>query len=260
ATVRNARVAPTKHSLADSPPSHSASAQWLGYFRRNADQLLESPWERGAQVTADEAAAIRGSIQGFQLGESSEGRHLIGCARRWAQMHGDPAYLDAIELFIKEEQRHARELGRFMDLADIPRVKKSWPDTVFRRLRHAADLEVSISVLVTAEIVSKVYYPALRAATRSSVLRAICDQIIHDETPHVQFQAERLRLLRRQCGPLALGLRHWLHRVLFWGTCWVVWYKHGRAMRAGGLQLGPYLRQCGGALAEALSEMDPRRA
>ncbi len=69
-----------------------------------------------------------------------------------------------------------------------------------------------------------------------------------------------LGMLRRQRGPMALGLRHLLHRILFWGTCWVVWYKHGRAMRAGGLTLGSYLGQCGAELADALRERNPRQS
>jgi hypothetical protein len=227
-------------AVVDHPPLLSASAGWLDYFQRNCHELLDVPWERGAEVTAAEVSAIRSSIQGFQLGESSEGRHLMKCARSYAVQNNDPDYGLAVELFIKEEQRHARDLGRFMDLAGIPRITKTWPDTVFRRLRHTADLEISISVLLTAEIIAKVYYPALRAATQSAVLRMICDQIIHDEAPHVEFQCQRLAILRRNCGRLSLAVRHALQRFLFFGTCFVVWHKHGRAMRAGQLTFGAF--------------------
>lgn len=236
-----------------------ASQRWLAYFLQNRDKLLDVPWERSAEVTEEEVKTIRRSIQGFQLGESSEGRHLMQCAREYAEEHCDPDYREGVELFIKEEQRHARDLGRFMESAGIPRIKKTWPDTVFRRLRHAADLEVSISVLVTAEIIAKVYYPALRTATSSMMLRTICDQIVHDETPHVEFQAERLAILRMSCGPISLAIRHCLQRFLFWGTCLVVWYKHGRAMRAGGLTFVLYVRRCLEEFSEALRAMDPRR-
>jgi hypothetical protein len=237
----------------------TASHRWLAYFRQNRDELLDVPWERGAEVTEEEVKTIRRSIQGFQLGESSEGRHLMQCARKYAEEHCDPDYREAVELFIKEEQRHACDLGRFMELAGIPRIKKTWPDTVFRRLRHAADLEISISVLVTAEIIAKVYYPALRTATSSMMLRTICDQIVHDETPHVEFQAEQLAILRRNCGPISLAVRHFLQRFLYWGTCLVVWFQHGQAMRAGGLTFGLYVRRCLSEFSEALRAMDPRR-
>ena len=84
-----------------------------------------------------------------------------------------------------------------MDLNRIPRVRRGWTDSVFRWLRNVVGtLEISIGVLVTAEIIAKVYYPALREASGSVVLRAICDQIIRDERKHVEFQTEQLAGLR----------------------------------------------------------------
>ena len=153
----------------------------------------------------------------------------------------DPAYREVIRLFIREEQRHARELGRFMKLADIPLLSRTWPDTVFRWLRHRAGLELSITVLLTAEILAKVYYVGLRDATGSALLQRLCEQILADEIAHVRFQAERLAILRQ--GRAAWRLRTWhgWQRMLFWGACWVVWWGHARALRA------------------ALGQMDSRR-
>ena len=136
-------------------------------------------------------------MQEFQLGESSEGRHLMTRAIRHAADTGDVDYIPALRLFIAEEHRHARDLGRVLDLAGIPRVGRTWPDTVFRWLRKGAGLELSIAVLVTAEIIAKVYYAALREATHAPVLRRLCDQILADEVQHVRFQAERVAILRR---------------------------------------------------------------
>ena len=144
-----------------------------------------------------------------------------------------------------------------MELAGIATIKKTWPDTVFRKLRQFADLEVSISVLITAEIIAKVYYPALREATHSPVLRTLCDQIIHDEAPHVEFQAQRLAILRKTRGSIPLRIRHGLHRFLFLGTCLVVWYKHGRAFRAGGLGFRAFWRNCWREFASARKLMNP---
>jgi len=235
-----------------------SSIEWDEYFAANEQRLLDVPWDDGVEISQVERDAIASSIQGFQLGESSEGRHLLKCARRYSEVHGDPSYLPAIQRFIREEQRHARELGRFMGMAGIPRIKKTWPDTVFRLLRHRAGLELSIGVLVTAEIIAKVYYPALRNATSSSVLRRVCDQIIHDEAPHVEFQCERLAILRQRRGRVGLAITHGSHRFLFWGTCFVVWYKHGKAMRAGGMKFRDFWNRCWQEFHLARQLMDPR--
>ena len=243
---------------AATPPYRTKpSARWREHFRHNGQSLLELPWARGAQVTDAERDAIASSVQEFQLGESSEGKNLARSAMRYAERTGDFDYVPALGLFMAEEHRHARDLGRFLDLAGVPRVGKAWPDTVFRWLRRGAGLELSVAVLVTAEVIAKVYYAALREATGSALLRRLCDQILRDEVTHVHFQTERLAILRR-------GRRRWLvaagsalHRLFMAGTCLVVWHKHGRAMRHGGWTFGRFWRDTWREMREALRRMDP---
>jgi hypothetical protein len=238
-------------------PGFRDSADWAEYFLRNRDHLLEQPWELGAEVTEAEVEAIASSVQEFQLGESSEGRHLISAARRYAIKAADPVYVEALRLFIAEEHRHARDLGRFLDLAGVSRAAHAWPDTVFRWLRRRAGLETSIVVLVTAEIIAKVYYAALRESTRSRLLRRLCDQILADEVAHVHFQTERLAILRAGRPRWRVALRQGAHRFLMFGTCFVVWHKHARAMRAGGYGFGRFWRDTWLEMRDALRRSDP---
>lgn len=211
-----------------------AGREWLDYFERNACELLDVPWDLAGELTAAEHRAIAASLQIFQLGESSEGRHLSRCAKRYADANDDADYYSAIRLFIREEQRHARDLARFMTQNGIERIQKTFSDSVFRFLRKPAGLELSIAVLVTAEIVAQVYYPALQQATQSEILHAICEQIIRDETPHVQFQCERLAILRVGRSSWKRAICHGLQRGLMFGTLFVVWAQHRRVFRAAG--------------------------
>lgn len=238
-------------------PSPVSSTEWVEYFRTNSRSLLPIPWDQGAQVTDRQRDAIAVSIAEFQLGESSEGRHFIACARAYAAHSGDENYVAALGAFIAEEQRHARDLGRFMDLAGIPRAGHSWPDRIFRWLRRRAGLELSITVLVTAEIIARVYYAALRDATCSTVLRTLCRQILADEIRHVQFQAERLAILRRGRSRRTIAAAQVAHRLFLAGTCLVVWHKHRRAMRAGGYGFRRFWRETWSYMRDALRRMDP---
>ena len=54
-----------------------SSAEWRAYFEANAAALMEIPWERGAELSVEELKVIAASVQIFQIGESSEGRHLL---------------------------------------------------------------------------------------------------------------------------------------------------------------------------------------
>ncbi len=234
-----------------------SSYAWCLYFRTNGAKLLEIPWELGAGVTSAELAAIRDSVREFQLGESAEGRHFVGAARAYAARTGDNDYVDAVRLLIAEEQRHARELARFLDLAGVPLARRTASDTLFRWLRKRAGLEICVAVLVTAEIIAKIYYAALRAATQSPVLQKICDQILRDEVEHVRFQCERLAILRRARSRWRVRIGHAMHRALFAVACLAVWRRHGRAMRAGGYGFARFWREAWGEFRSALVQMDP---
>jgi hypothetical protein len=210
----------------------ASSTRWVFYFQFNREHLRPLPWEDRYHLAEPEIRAIADSIRVFQLGESSDGRHFKDLARRYARATGDADYIEANRLFIEEEQRHARDLGRFMDRAGLPRASAHWTDRVFRRLRQAAGLELCIAILVTAEIIAKVYYRALRAATASPLLQAICDQILRDEYQHVRFQTEMLHRLRagrpRGLRLAAVGL----HRLFMGLTALVVWFGHRKVFRA----------------------------
>ena len=246
-------------SVSTDPPEKELSRYWLEYFVANTTSLLEIPWGRGAEITVAERRAIVSSIQEFQLGESSEGRHLLRSAETFAKRTRDPHYPEAMRLFIKEEQRHARDLGRFMDMAAIPRIRHTWPDRVFRRLRQVGGgLEISISVLITAEIIAKVYYAALREATGSSVLRRLCDRILRDEDAHVRFQCDYLAVIRKDRKDWTLALTEALQRFLFFGTCLVVWKSHRRAIKQGGITFRLFWKMCWDEMSTAFRQMKSR--
>ncbi|MCI0462519.1 MAG: ferritin-like domain-containing protein [Gemmataceae bacterium] len=235
-----------------------SSGQWCCYYHDNAERLLPLPWRLGAELTDEERAAVIDSIQDFQLGEQSEGHNLLKRAAAYAERADDPEYLEAMRLFVGEEQRHAATLARFLSRANVPLLARSRLDSVFRLLRRLAGLELCISVLLTAETIGKVYYQALRRATGSVLLRRICDQLLRDEVQHIRFHAERLALLRSKRARWRVWLAHGWHWVLFGGTCLVRWVKHRRALRAGGLGLWAFWRACRLEAGRVLRLMNPR--
>ena len=158
---------------------------------------------------------------------------LKRAGRAYADRTGDFEYLNALKLFIEEEQNHSAVLGRFMAQQDIPQIEKDWTDSSFRFIRRMAGLNVCITVLITAEIVAAVYYRALGQATRSLVLRAICGQILIDEAHHLQFQASTLAKERSSWNPIKRWFFRQLHRVFLMGTIAIVWKEHRNVYRAG---------------------------
>ena len=234
------------------------SAGWAAYFAANAARRHPVPWDAGAGVTDAELAEIAPSLRAWQLGETSDGSHLPAAARRHAAAVGDPAHVDAVRLFIAEERRHGADLSRFLDLAGVERATSHWGDSLFRAVRYATPgMEAWATPVVMVETHAMLYYAAVRRATGSPVLRAVCTRILADEVPHIRFQCERLALLHR-------GRSRWLrlataaaHRVLFAAVTLAIWCGHRRALRAGGYDLRRFVREAWSRMRAAWRAMDP---
>jgi hypothetical protein len=235
-----------------------SSGQWREYFAKNCEGSNLLTCDADVHLNNHEREAVIKSLQAFQIGESSEGLHLYRCATEYAKKTGDVEYVEAVRLFIREEQRHAQYLARFMGLADIPVARKIFIDGVFRMLRQVAGLECSVSVLMIAEIIANVYYRALHDATRSDFLKAICNQVLRDERMHVQFQAERLAIIRKSRKQLILVITNSVQRFFFAGTLLVVWMKCKDTLRAVGHTPPSFFRDCWKELNVAVCLMDFR--
>ncbi len=239
-------------------PTVRSSEEWIAYFEKNANELRPIPWELGVGTTGPELAIVTQSLRSWQLGESSDGLQLQAIAERYAKKIGDPHIVEMIALFTAEEQRHGATLGRFLDLAGVRRAGWDWGDAFFRVIRHALPrMEVWVTPVIMAEIHAMVYYNAIRKATPSPVLRAICEQLLADEVPHIRFQCERLATLHRHRSRFLRKLTMGFHRFLFAGITLAVWVGHRKAIRAGGYGFKKYWRAVWGKMQAAWRTMSP---
>jgi len=203
---------------------------WEEHFRLNRHHFSDIDWNRHDYLSAKERKVICSSLRQFQRGEHSEGKHLF----EFAKSFPDPAYLRSIVLFIKEEQTHARVLSLFMEKNRIPKLESHWVDNVFRWLRSLGSLRNSVQVLLTAEIIAKVYYQALAHATNSNLLQQLCRQIVKDELSHIEFQCSTLNIMNNATPEFSKKLNHFIHFVLMFGTTAIVWVYHRRVLSRGG--------------------------
>jgi hypothetical protein len=216
------------------------SCWWWEHFRANENHQLTIPWDDACPLDGAQRRILLPSLQDFQLGESSEGRHGRARAEAYGERVGDPHYAEAIRLLFAEENRHAAYLARYLRLHGADPIGRSWTDFVFRRVRRLMGLELLLVVLLTAELIGEVYYRAVRAATDCPALRAVCTQLLRDEAMHVRFHIERFRLLRQDRWRMRTVLHDGLWKCFFIATCLAVWLKHRRAFRLGGYPFGRY--------------------
>jgi hypothetical protein len=241
-------------------PRVYSGGEWAALFRDNPNWGTPLLWDSGPDVTPGELAAIARSLQAWQLGETSDGRHLRAAAARFADRLGDPDYAAAVDLFIREEQRHGETLGRFLDLAGAGRLRRDWGDLLFRAARYCLrDIEMWTTPVVMVETLALVYYNAVRRATGSPLLRAICRRILADEVPHLRFQCERFAILYHRRPRVAFRLAMLGHRLAFFAVLLLVWAGHRRALRAGGYTWRRYWRAAWDRMSACWRQMDPRR-
>ena len=202
--------------------------EWLEFFRENDKHRLQIDFSQETTLSDDTKALILPSISAFQVGEHSDGLHLLKAAEAFASLFDEPAYPNVMKLFIKEENFHSSYLGEFMRYHDLPLRKSNFLDRTFRRLRKRADIRSEVVTLVTAEIVALSYYSALSDATDSPALKRICTQMLHDELPHVIFQSYTIGHFKQS--RWLKFKRHFLMRA----TTRAVWTAYGNVFRAAG--------------------------
>jgi hypothetical protein len=231
---------------------------WCDYFRRQKSTLLRQPWCNPTRLPADESELIADSLQEFQQGEGLEGGYFYQVVREEARRTGDDAYAEAHTLFMAEEKRHARDLGAFLDLEQIPRLPANTPrNWLFCFLARQCSFELILMIVVNVEIIAQAYYGALRRATSSRLLRGICTQILRDEAMHVRFHCERQAFLRRSRSALLQFATQILDFVLFCGAWLVCLSGHRKVLKAGRLTTMKYWNEARAYRRRAARMMNP---
>jgi hypothetical protein len=217
------------------------SKKWIMHFRENALQERVD-WNLNPAISESEITSILHSLQAWQLGETSDGAHLIHAATIYAHNIHDLDYIDAVKLFIKEEQKHGNNLGKYLDSIQKPRIKKDWGDTLFRKIRYFnTNMEIWTVAVITVESAAQVFYQCLKNATDCTLLKQICTDILIDEAYHIDFQTERMAIIFDTKSFISRCISRLVYPIFFFATSFVVWFAHKKLFRAGGTTFEKYM-------------------
>ena len=219
------------------------SQQWINYFTLNLQQK-RIDWLQLPCITDEELKPVLKSLQAWQLGETSEGRNLIKASTKHAEKNGDTLYVAAVKLFIKEEQKHGDNLGRYLDAIGQPRIKKDLGDTMFRKIRYLnASMEMWTLAVITVESAAQIFYQSLKDATHCNLLKQICTDILIDEAPHITFQQQRLAAIFDRKKSIEKTITFYGYKFFYRVTALVVWMAHKKLFKAGGNSFKKYWRK-----------------
>ncbi len=206
------------------------AARWRTCFEVLEDQHAGLSLDDIGTLAPVVEAGMRASLPTFQLGETGTGSHLLKMAERV----GDEDYVEALRLFIKEEQEHARLLALVCNALDISMLDSHWTDGVFQTARRLFGLRAEVLVLLVAEFVSLRFYEVLAEGVGDPTLANLFARIHADEQRHLEFHAATLpEHLERWPSTI----RHVAHAgwfTLVVGSAAIVAVDHRQALRACG--------------------------
>lgn len=225
-------------------------SNWRAHFEANVGRPL--PEVTPPPLSAERHAALRHSLAVFQLGESGEGRiaHEV-----WkVELPGvDDDYRVALGLFVAEEGRHARVLGRALNALGASPLSRHWSEKIFVRVRRLLGFRLKLLVLMAAEVVGIGFYGLLGNALGTSPLASALAQLCADEEAHLKFHADFFRAQTvRPFSHLGLRLAWWAL-----GTVGVaaVLVDHRHTLAAFGIPLRTAARALFGRVREGAARM-----
>jgi hypothetical protein len=175
--------------LVDAPRVDSSA--WLAWFRHNRSRESASV-PTSIAVHPELHDALVHALQVFHLGEAGEGR----VAKETACSDDpvlDAALVECVELYVREEGRHARELLAVLRGLGADPLRRTPAEKLFRWTRRAIGLRQKMLTIVVAEIVGLVFYELLNERVPHAAIADTAARIAADENAHLDFQAALFR-------------------------------------------------------------------
>lgn len=234
---------------------HWSSREWRNHFLESLKEQRVD-WQLPSALNVNRDRKLVRSLQAWQRGETSDGSHLLRAAAKYAKRQNDPDYLEAIRLFIREEQKHGENLGKYLDTIGAPRLGFDLGDWLFRRVRYFnGSIEIWTITVIIVEMYAQFYYAALSKAANCPLLTDICKDILIDEAHHIRFQAERLGTIIQGRSYLAGRATRLFYRFIFGIVTPAVWIGHGLVFRQAGIDYRQYHRKASRRFARILKRL-----
>ena len=217
-----------------------SSAHWLTYFLDNRQARVEISFPGRISVSAAVRVPLLRSLQRFQIGETGEGKHL----RKYASLVGDSVYEECIDLFVKEEQFHARVLSQMIQSLDGMLLSWHWSDLAFIGLRRMLGLKTEVFILLIAEIIGKCFYKTCAERLDDRLLSDAFSLIVLDEIGHLEFLCS---FMHDRMQPFSYPVRRAVHYgwcLLFVTACLVFIADHRRTLKALNVLPRDFMKDC----------------
>jgi hypothetical protein len=160
------------------------ASRFLATFVNN-EHRPDSVVPAALEVPEPLRAPLIDALLTFQAGETGEGRIVAEAARH---ARGDADFVTTMRLYIAEEGRHARELGKLVRALGGTVRTDVRTANAFRQARRLIGFRTKMLVLAAAEIVGIVFYELLAERVPCPPLCAVVQRIAKEEHRHLHYQ------------------------------------------------------------------------
>jgi len=213
-------------------------ARWQQFFASRSERQL--PELETSDDYSEFPASLAKSLAIFQLGESGGGR-ITEQARQSPIRDIDDHYADAMQLFVKEEHRHAEILAICIRNLGGNLIRQNWTARLFVFSRRLIGLRLKVLVLLAAEVVGICYYHLLATRLPPTRLKSLLAQLVNDERAHLHFHTDFLRSQTKSTWRRTVFICAW--RATMAAAAIVVLIDHRQALRDLDLKTSTVLRR-----------------
>lgn len=219
--------------------------QWNQYFIKNKE-LQENVIEaiNSSENLLVEELELFPSLKKFSLGESSSASSY----RQKVAQTNNENFIQAIDHFIAEENNHSYFLQLILKANSQELLETTSLDNIFRKLRKNFGLITKVNILLTAEIIALSYYGLVHDITSNQMLKQVCQQMLHDETAHLAFQAYN----NKSFGKKSI-LKNYLRHGFMFATVTSVYMSERQLFKTNGLSYSHLLKQSHNLLNEVIN-------
>jgi hypothetical protein len=236
----------------------SRSRFWLSYFLHSRHEHGAIDWRSATCEAVPPAAPVIRFLNSALPGQMDDGRWLIAQALRHCP--SDPAYIQALRLFTKEEARLRTVMGRLAARAGLARSGRPVLERAMASGRRVLGLRFELSMLLQDELVDVSVFALVRdAAADDPVLAAACRQAVACRQAHAAFHAERLTVEFADFNFIRRNLRRWRLRLGFALKLGLTMARYRGLIRAAGQSPATFVRAAWSAFAIVLGRLVPYR-
>lgn len=236
----------------------SRSRYWLCHFLQNRHERVTIPWQ---DPSSDGDERLNASVAHWLRWISETNAPARQRLISWAvtDCASDPAYIQSMRLFVKEEEHHAATIARYLTLRRLTAPEGGFTRAAVRAMIKPLGLRFELSILLLSEIAVITMNRLLLAKTGDGALRWLLTQMVHDHQCHLAFHSERLTTEFADFNFVRRNLRRLRLRVMFAMAVKGITCYHRPLLKALDCPPRQFASQCAAGFRCVLERMVPYR-